>query len=222
MNKSSQSLWSDLGLGLFIASLPLLAYILFISTGFDQRALGVRPGELHYSWGIFTCPFAHANWSHILSNSGSLYLFFAILFSLYRKFAGRVTLMLWLLTGLFMFLFARSGDVHIGASGVVYALAAYLVIAGLLSGSRKRQNVAYLVIIYFGSMVWGLLPYDSHISWDGHLCGAVAGAITAVVFMGQSRREYADVLPEWFADEDEKRDEYARFSSDKPKSSLKQ
>jgi membrane associated rhomboid family serine protease len=187
--------------------------LVFILISFDQSKLGLNPGEWPKSWGIFTCPFVHADVNHILYNSGSLYLFFALLFSLYKKVAIKVSVFCWFYTGLLMFLFARQGYVHIGASGVVYALAAFLVAAGFLAKSRKLRNVSYLVIVYFGSMIWGLLPYDSHISWDGHLSGVIAGLAAAFIYRRIYKRAYADVLPEWHADDDEKHDEYARFGS---------
>lgn len=213
MSKTRYNLWNEIGLGLGIASLPLVAYLIFIATNVNQSALGLRPGNLPKSWGVFTCPLVHADWMHLLGNLGSLYLFFPLLFSLYKKIAAKVSIFTWLVTGLLMFVFARSSNVHIGASGLVYALSVFLTVAGFLSGNRKMRNVSFLVIIYFGSMVWGLLPYDSHISWDGHLCGAIAGFIAAILFRKTYKREYADVLPEWYAEEDDKKDEYARFGS---------
>lgn len=211
MNRTGNRLWNDLWPAFTVASLPVLSYFVFVFSCVNQSELGLRPGDLINSWGVFTCPFVHADWMHLIGNAGSLYLLFGLLFSLYKKIAGKVTLLLWILTGLLMFLFARSGNIHIGASGVVYALASFLIFAGFLSGSRKMRNVSYLVVIYFGSMIWGFLPYDSHISWDGHLCGAVTGFITALFFRKVYKREYADVLPDWFAEAEDKKDEYARF-----------
>ncbi len=215
MTKLGERLWVDLAPALIVASLPVLSYLILVLSGFNQSELGLRPGDFKRSWGVFTCPLVHADITHLLGNAGSLYLFFGLLFSLFKKIAGKVTLLLWIFPGLLMFIFARGGNIHIGASGVVYALAAFLAVAGFLSGNRKMRNVSFLVIIYFGSMIWGLLPYDSHISWDGHLCGALAGFITALFFRKSYKREYADILPEWFAEEDDKKDEYARFGADR-------
>jgi membrane associated rhomboid family serine protease len=86
---------------------------------------------------------------------------------------------MWLTTGLLIWLTARSGTSHIGASGIIYAFAAFLFFSGVFRRDTAAIIVALLVALFYGSMVWGVFPTDPKVSWEGHLMGAVSGVFYA-------------------------------------------
>ncbi len=124
--------------------------------------------------GIFTMPFLHGNWPHLVNNSISLiFLLFLLVGS--RDRAGWITGQIILMSGGLLWVFGRSA-IHIGASGLVFGLIAYLIFAGLYEKRLITAMIAVLVgLFYGGSLVTGILPGQAGVSWDGHLCGTGAG-----------------------------------------------
>jgi len=89
--------------------------------------------------------------------------------------------MIWLAAGFAIWIVGRPGSVQIGASGLIYGLAAFLVATAWFKRDLKSALAALVVIILYGSIVWGLLPSRAGVSWEGHLSGAVVGILVAVV-----------------------------------------
>ena len=74
---------------------------------------------------------------------------------------------------------------HIGASGIIYALASFLLVSGIVRKNPKLSAVSMVVIFLYGSMIWGLLPTKESISWEGHLAGFIAGILVAVFYRNE-------------------------------------
>jgi len=147
------------------------------------RRAGNHPQDISRIWGIFTMPFIHGSWEHILNNTASFAVLNTLLFYFYRELALKVWLYIFLFSGVFVWFFGVPGSNHIGTSGVVYGLAFFLFSAGLLS----RRNillirVSMLVLFLYGSIIWGIFPIEERVSWEGHLGGAIAGVLLAVIF----------------------------------------
>ena len=87
--------------------------------------------------------------------------------------------LIWLASGLGTWLIGRGNSVHIGASSLIYGLVAYLIASGLKLKSLRTVLVAFLVFLAYGGAVYGILPRNEQISWEGHLCGAIAGVLVA-------------------------------------------
>ena len=145
---------------------------------------GVVPRTLRGLAGIPAMPFLHKDLHHILGNTFPLFILLALLAGS-RAQPWQVIVELVLLGGLLLWLFGRS-QVHIGASGLIFALIAFLIVSGFLERRLVSFAVAVLVgFIYGGTLISGVLPrLKSHISWEGHLCCAVAGGIVAYVLTG--------------------------------------
>lgn len=146
---------------------------------------GVIPKDLHTLQGILFMPLLHAknDIGHIMNNSVPTGILLSALIYYYRAIAGRVFIIAWLLTGIGLFVFAENtSSYHIGMSGVVYALAAFLFTSGVLRKYRPLQAIALFVAFVYGSMIWGIFPTDTHVSWEGHLSGMVAGVILAFIY----------------------------------------
>lgn len=143
----------------------------------DFNRWGIVPRELGGIWGIFLSPFLHANLSHLLSNFLPLMILLTLLVATQRH-SWWIALQIVLLGGLLLWVFGRPA-VHVGASGLIYGLIAYLMAAGFRQGRFGPAIAALLVgFLYGGTLLSGVLPtVGEHVSWDGHLTSAVAGGI---------------------------------------------
>ncbi|MCY2965722.1 MAG: rhomboid family intramembrane serine protease [Planctomycetota bacterium] len=167
----------------FVAGLLALIVVAFgleAIPSLDLASYGLVPRTLRGIPGILAMPFLHANLGHLLANLGSLVALLGFLLLFHAKNAISVIVEVIVLGGILLWLFGRTAN-HIGASGLVYGVALFLISSGL-SQRRILQVIASVVVMvmYGGSLVWGLLPLDSGVSWDGHLAGAVAGTIIGI------------------------------------------
>lgn len=178
--------------------------------GISFAQFGVLPLQVKGLWGILFSPLIHADMAHLAANSAPMFLLSAALVYYYRKEAFRLFSILWILTGLWVWLFARGDSYHIGASGVVYGLAAFHFTGGLIRREPGLMAFSMLIIFLYGSMVWGFFPEffpEKNISWESHLMGAIAGVLLAFYFRktGPQAKVY-----EW--DEEEEDDEEVGLS----------
>jgi membrane associated rhomboid family serine protease len=126
--------------------------------------------------GIFTMPFLHANTGHLLANLSALLVLLGFMFAFHSKRLPEVVLRVILIGGSLLWLFGRP-EIHVGASGLIYGLAAFVIVSGIVQ--RKFLPVAAAIgvaVVYGSPLFWGLVPVDPGISWDGHLAGGLAGA----------------------------------------------
>jgi membrane associated rhomboid family serine protease len=215
------NLWRDIVKKLLIPALLaiVIAWCYYTAVLFEINtgAYGIHPRDPAYLTGILTVPLVHANLQHLTHNLLSLTTLAALLYIVYSPLASRVLALCWLLTGLFMFGFARGEFLHVGASGVVYALIGFLVAAGLISQRRGPMVIMLVVILFYGSAVWGLFPLQAEVSWDGHLSGVVAGGLIAWVYRKRIQQLFPHPKhPSWFEEpDDEEEDEYKRFEQGK-------
>lgn len=143
---------------------------------------GILPRTLSGSIGIFTAPFIHGDIYHLMSNSLPLLILGIGLFYFYDKIATGVILIIYLMTGFWVWIAARDAY-HIGASGVVYGMLTFLLFSGFIRRDSKTLAISFIVLfLYGGSFFAGIVPEDSAISWESHLMGAVAGIFCAVYF----------------------------------------
>lgn len=170
------------------AILPALAVVVLWAVFLLDRGLhldlaryGILPREWHGLIGIVTAPFIHGDLKHLFNNSVPVFVLGWALMYFYPRTAGRVALASWLLTGLWVWISARP-NYHIGASGVVYGMAAFLFTSGVLRRQRTLMALSLLVVFLYGGMVWGLFPIVPRISWESHLWGAVVGVIMAGMY----------------------------------------
>jgi membrane associated rhomboid family serine protease len=147
--------------------------------GISAVHLGIVPRTGPGLLGILFGPLLHAHWNHVLANAVPLFLFLILLLSDRRYHPGRTLLVIWMASGIGTWLIGRGHAVHIGASGLIFGLAAYLIVAGFLMRSWRAILVTAIVLLLFGSMFYGVVPQKGPVSWEGHLCGALAGAWTA-------------------------------------------
>lgn len=142
---------------------------------------GVLPRSLEGLVGVICSPFIHGDVEHLFNNSVPVFLLGWALMYFYPRNAGPVVLVAWLVSGFWVWISAR-GNYHIGASGVVYGLAAFLFFSGVFRKQRTLMALSLLVVFLYGSMVWGIFPIVPRISWESHLWGGVAGLFMAWLY----------------------------------------
>ena len=181
-------------------------------SGLSFAQLGILPLQAEGLYGIICSPLLHADFAHLTANSVPFFVLSSALFYFYREIAFRVLIWSWLLTGFWVWCFARGGSYHIGASGVVYALATFHFVSGLIRREPKLMAFTLLVVFLYGSMVWGVFPDffpTKNISWESHLMGFVAGLLLAIYYRrtGPQRPIYT-----WDEDDTEEMD----YAGDEP------
>lgn len=151
----------------------------------DFYKFGVRPKNLEALKGILFMPLLHSkvDWAHIVNNSFPTLILLGALIFYYRSIALRVFALSWLFTGVGLWLFATdTNSYHIGISGVIYALAGFLFTSGVLRKYLPLQGISLFVAFLYGSMIWGIFPMETHVSWEGHLSGLLTGVVLAVIY----------------------------------------
>lgn len=160
---------------------------------------GVYPRTVFGLKGIITHPFLHGGIGHLLSNTPPLLFLTAMVLYFYRRVAIPAIVLIYLLTGLSVWMFGRP-VFHIGASGIIYGLVAFVFWNGVFRRNLKSIALAAIVLFYYGSMFMGILPSQEGISWESHLLGAGSGIL--VSFWFKNRLE-TDELPKAKALEEE-------------------
>ena len=146
----------------------------------DPELSGIRPRQWAGLPGIVFAPLVHSGFDHLIANSPPLLVVGAAMVFLYPASALRAVPAIWLGTGIAVWLIGRE-SVHFGASGLVYGLASYVFVAGLLRRDRRAIAASLVVWFMYGSLVVGLVPSPSGVSWESHTAGALIGVVMAVL-----------------------------------------
>lgn len=181
------SIQKSIKLGVFLCFFIIAVEVLNILTGGFLRSYGVVPREFSGLPGILTAPFIHGGIIHLASNLVPLMVFSVLLMRhgivrFYMVFAG-----VGVMSGLLVWLFGRSAN-HIGMSGVVYGMFGYLLVAGFVSKEFKLMLISLVVGVFYGGLVFGILPTTRGVSFEFHLFGLLAGVGLAFV-LGKAPQE---------------------------------
>lgn len=188
----------------------LLIWLVFwveIRFGLRFNSYGVHPGKIVGLRGVVFSPFIHSGIQHLYHNSIPLFVLSAALFYFYRKIAWKVIVYGIILSGILTWIIGRPAN-HIGASGLIYVLVSFTFFKGIFAKHYRLIALSLIVVFLYGSMVWGVLPLEQGISWEGHLSGMIAGLLFAVYF----RKEIAKPKKFTWEQEDysEEDDEFMR------------
>ena len=160
---------------------------------------GVYPRKLNGLRGILFSPLIHGDWKHLIDNSLPVFFLSLALFYFYRDIAYKIWVLIYLVGGILLWGIGREAY-HIGASGLIYGLAAFLFLSGLIRRVRNLTAISLLVGFWYSGMVWGILSLDFEVSFEAHLCGAVSGLVLAVIYRDQGplpdRSELEEEEPE--------------------------
>ncbi|MDQ4084576.1 MAG: rhomboid family intramembrane serine protease [Actinomycetota bacterium] len=163
---------------LWLVGAMWLLELLDAALAFPLDAFGIVPRSGNGLIGIGAAPFLHLGFGHLLANTTAL-LVLGSLVLLTSPYFWVVTVSVGLFGGLGVWLVGDPGTLVIGASGLVYGYAAYLVSLAIFRRSLTNIAVAVLVVLLYGGFVFGVLPGRAGVSWQGHLLGAVVGVLMA-------------------------------------------
>ena len=152
-----------------------------VTFSWDLGVYGVFPRSVDGLVGIITAPLIHGSFEHLFSNTLALFILTTALFYEYPKAAKWTFIIIYIGSGLGVWLFARE-TYHYGASGLTHGMLFFLFLIGILRRDKPAMAIAMIVFFLYGSMVWGVLPTEESISFESHLFGALMGIICAILF----------------------------------------
>jgi membrane associated rhomboid family serine protease len=171
------------GLLLVAAMIALMWVLEVVDVVADHRLdnYGIHPRDVDGLPEILAAPFLHVGFGHLLSNTIPFAAMGAAIALGGLARVALVTLIVALVSGMGTWLIAPENSVHLGASGVVFGYATYLVARGIYSRRLAELAIGVVVVAIWGiGLLQGLLPQD-RISWQAHLFGAIGGVIAASV-----------------------------------------
>jgi membrane associated rhomboid family serine protease len=150
-----------------------------IALGMPLEEHGILPRTREGLAGILWSPFLHASLAHLLANAAPLFVLLILLLANPRYRPWRTLLLIWLVSGLGTWLIGRP-SVHVGASSIIFGLIGFLIAAAFfLRGWLSLFIAVGVFLLYGGGIIAGIAPHSGPISWEGHLCGVLAGVWTA-------------------------------------------
>jgi membrane associated rhomboid family serine protease len=184
------------------ATIVSFVALLYIVEAFDQLnghrldENGIRPLETDGLWGILFAPLLHANWGHLAANTGpALVLGFLVTLAGLSRFLW-ATAIVWIVGGFGTWLIGNLGSScglesdHIGASGLIFGWLTFLLVFGFFTRSAWQIVIGLLVLVAYGGVLWGAVPVLNvcgGVSWQGHLCGGIAGVLAAYLLSNPER-----------------------------------
>lgn len=168
--------------GITVGAFVVLLWVLeIVDTAADHRLddYGVEPRSLHGLLGIGFAPLLHTGWGHLEANTvPALVLGFLVLAAGVVR-GLEATAVIWLVGGVGVWLFAPSNTIHLGASVLIFGWLVYLMVRGFFTRRVWEIVIGVLLFLVYGSLLLGVLPGQPGVSWQGHLFGAIGGALAA-------------------------------------------
>ncbi len=140
---------------------------------------GIQPRTLEGLWGVIFAPMLHGDLGHLLANSFPLMVLGWLTLSRGFLCFARVSVTVTLIGGLGVWLVGADNSIHLGASILIFGYLGFLLGIGLRTRTLRDILTSLIVGALYGSMVWGVLPGDAGISWEGHLFGFLGGVLSA-------------------------------------------
>ncbi len=185
---------SPLGSALLILGLLALMWLLEIfdtGTGGWLDQFGIHSREIDGLPEIFTAPFLHYGFAHLIGNSVPFaVLGFLVLLGGFARWLAS-SLICIVSSGLSAWLLTPANTVILGASGLIMGWLTYLLFRGIFSRRPGQIVVGLIVLVFYGGLIWGVLPGAVGISWQAHLGGAVGGIVAAVLLHRRDRQRHA-------------------------------
>ncbi|MBR4392195.1 MAG: rhomboid family intramembrane serine protease [Bacteroidales bacterium] len=196
----------SLAIPALLVAIMLAVKVIETAFGIDLGRWGIRPQTAQGLIGILTLPFLHGSWEHLLTNSVPVLVLGTALYYCYPTLANKVLLITYLFSGLLTWCLGAPGSVHVGASALIYGLNLFLIVSGFIRSNRQLIVISLIMVFLYGSFIWGMIPalaIPQHISWEGHLSGAIIGVALALILRkkGPQKEEH-----HWEEDEDNNND----------------
>ena len=185
--------------GATILTFVSLLYLIELIDQLSRHSLdvnGIRPLEADGLRGIIFAPLLHANWQHLMANTVPLLVLgFLMTLAGLSRFVW-ATAIVWIVGGFGTWLIGDFGSScgptdHIGASGLIFGWLTFLLVFGLFGGRVWDIIIGLVVLFAYGGVLLGAMPVLGQcggVSWQGHLCGGIAGVLAAYVLSGPERK----------------------------------
>ncbi|AFZ44874.1 Rhomboid family protein [Halothece sp. PCC 7418] len=160
---------------------------LFLLQSYSLDHFGIAPRQVLGLRGILFAPFLHGNLPHLIANTVPFLTLGWLVMLQETKDFWRVTGVTMLVGGFGVWLIGQRGSIHIGASILIFGYLGFLLFRGYFQRNAPSIALSIIVSIFYGSFIWGVLPTQAGISWEGHLFGFLGGVIAAR-WIGKSRR----------------------------------
>ena len=184
-NQDRKKFFGSLAIPALLVTLMWVVKVAEMAFSVDLSRWGLAPRTLHGLVGILTMPLLHGGWEHLLTNTPAILVLGTALYYCYPTLANRVMAIGWLASGLLTWIIGIPGSIHIGASALIYALNLFLIVSGFIRGNRQLIVISLIMVFLYGSFLWGMIPslaIPQHISWEGHLSGALVGVALALLY----------------------------------------
>jgi membrane associated rhomboid family serine protease len=195
--------------------LVLIWLIFIIDQSFNLQLFefGIYPKRWQSLLGLAFSPLIHGDIKHIGNNSFPLFVLMSVIYFFYPRNARPVLWFSWIFSGVMVWLFARE-SYHIGASGLIYAFASFIFFSGLLRSNANLLAVSLLVVFLYGGLVWGLVPIEEKVSYEGHISGGVIGLLLALYFRNSAPRSFRNQRLSYDDINDDLSDEIEKYGQD--------
>jgi membrane associated rhomboid family serine protease len=172
----------------FVATIWALEVVDLVVFGGALDVFGIRPRSISGLFGIFFCPFLHGGFVHLAANTIPFVVLGWLVMARETWHFFFVATVVALVGGLGVWLFGRPGTVHIGASGLIFGFLGFLLLAGWFERKLSTIVISIVVFLTYGTALFGLLPIQFGVSWEGHLFGFLAGVLCARVLARRTTR----------------------------------
>jgi membrane associated rhomboid family serine protease len=158
-----------------------LIFFIEFNYGLDLSMFGLLPRIALGLVGLVTAPLLHGSLLHLMSNTLPLLILGVALYFFYGRIGRVVFLYSYFAPSLLVWLFGRQ-IFHLGASGLIYAIAFFLFVSGIVRQELKSLVIGIVTAIAYGGLIWGILPTSGRISWEYHMAGTIVGVGLAIYF----------------------------------------
>lgn len=161
---------------------------------------GISPRTLSGLIGILFSPFIHGDFGHIINNSLPVFILSSMIFYFYKPIAWQAIFWIYIISGIWLWVGGRNNDVipnyHFGASILIYGFSTFLFFSGVFRKNKQLMMVSAFVVFMYGSITYGIFPFDRKVSWEGHLFGALSGILVAFSYRKEGPQPIVYQWPE--------------------------
>lgn len=182
--------------GAWSVGFVVLLYALELVDQLSNNSLdqfGIRPRTEEGLFGIAFAPLLHGGWGHLEGNTVPVLVlgFLTLVSGIARGLA--VTAVIWVVAGVGVWVFAGTNSIHLGASSLVFGWLVYLIVRGIFTRSAGQIILGIVLVLAYGGLLYGVLPNQPGISWQGHLFGALGGGLAAMLLSDRAGRRSRDL-----------------------------
>ena len=195
--------FGSLAIPALLATLMLVVKVAEMAFSIDLSSWGLVPRTTRGLLGIVTMPLLHGGWEHLLTNLPAVLVLGTALYYCYPTLANRILILSWFLSGLLTWIIGLPPTIHVGASALIYSLNLFLIVSGFIRGNRQLIVISLIMVFLYGSFIWGMIPslaVPQHISWEGHLSGALVGIALALIYRKEGPQKE---VHHWEEDDDD-------------------